>query len=244
MIITGFILNKQSVSKQIDKYFVDNDDIKEELKKEGVSEDKIFVTDMPICPSFDANFDKKAVAEEYNIDKDKSTLLFVVPTADNTGVKDALDELKELKGEFNIIVDCGRDRATFVLARDRGLKAVNEGADSNPLYSVADAVIGRPILSSIAKAYYRNSIYFALPPKGEEEKRTRDYLLDSLITIAEKPKGKQPIIIEDTLTFKLMQFKNEPALFNDIYKAIKKHNAKRPRGKLFTEIDTLIYNKP
>jgi UDP-N-acetylglucosamine:LPS N-acetylglucosamine transferase len=240
MVITGFILNKQCVSKQIDKYFVDNEDVKKQLENEGIDAKKIVVSDMPICPSFDKNFDKKQIMDEYEIDKNKPTVLLAVPSADNAGIKDALDDLKTLKDEFNIIADCGHDRAMYVSARDRGIQAVNEGADSNSLYSIADVVVGRPILSSVAKAYYRNSLYFALPPKGEEEKRTAEYLSASLISIGEKPKKNQPLIVEDTLNYKLMQLKNEPKLFNDIYKAIAKHNDKRPRGRLFVELDNMI----
>ncbi|MCL2630541.1 MAG: hypothetical protein FWD49_03340 [Firmicutes bacterium] len=243
MIMPSFTLNKQCINKQIDLYVVDNLGVKKGLMKEGVAESKILVSDMPLTPEFDTAFDKNSIYEQYSFTKHKITVLVSVPQGNTAGIKEAFAELGLAKQEFNIIADCGYDRKMLVSARDAGLTAVNEGANVNAIYAIADAVVGRPVLSSVAKAYYRNALFFALPPANEEEKRAQAYLSGSLINVKlmEMDKKEKTIIItEDTLVHKLQEFRKSPKSFDSFYQAIESHNAERTRGALFKKLDELL----
>lgn len=230
MLVTGYILNRQLINKHIDRYFIDNIAIKTTLVNEGIPEDKITLADFPICPRFDREFIKEEIYNEYKFTEGKPTVLIAVPPADNSEIRGAIDCLEARKSDFNIIADCGKDREILVYARDRGIKAINEGRESSPLYAIADIVISRPSPMIMAKTFYKEKLFFALNPKSEEEKRTAEYLKD-IIVKAENDR---------LLNASLDKYLNEKSAFDTIREGIKEHNAKRPRGLLYSSIDVLL----
>lgn len=229
MIIDDYVLNKQLINKHIDAYLVDNMAIKTTLVNEGIPEPRVILADFPLPARFDAEFNKDEIFAEYNFDEDKPLILIAVPPADNAEIRGALDVLQNLKERFNIIADCGKDREILVYARDRGIKAINEGRENAPLYALADIVVSRPSSMIIAKTLYKNKLFFALDPKGETEKRTFKYLSEVLVDAG----GKR-------LEFVLNSYLEDSESFADVREAVARHNEARPRGVLKETINRFI----
>ena len=230
MAVSGYVLNKQSVNKHISRYFVDNMTIKTALVNEGIPEDNVILTDLPIPCSFNKEVRPAEIYEEYKFEKEKPLLLVAVPAADHTGIREAINELQAFKDDFNIMVSCGLDRDMLVYARDRGIKAINEGREEAPFYALADIVISRPSPAAIAKAFYKNNLFFSLSPKGESEIRTLEYLKDCLA----------PVTKENTLTNALKTYLENKETFAPYRDAITARNKERTNGSLFKQLELLV----
>lgn len=63
-------------SKYIDYFFVANQEMKDALSDEGIADFKIFVTGIPLSERFKEKFDKPAIYKEFNLDSNKTTVLF------------------------------------------------------------------------------------------------------------------------------------------------------------------------
>ena len=59
-----------------DYFFVAHDKMKDYLISKNVKEEKIFSTGIPISEKFQEKYDKTAIVEKYNLDKNKFTILF------------------------------------------------------------------------------------------------------------------------------------------------------------------------
>lgn len=57
-------------------FFVSNDNMKKYLKEYGIEDKKIHVTGIPLSDRFFENFDKDAIFNEFNLDKNKPVILF------------------------------------------------------------------------------------------------------------------------------------------------------------------------
>ena len=59
-----------------DSFFVSNDNMKQYLKEYGIEDKKIQVTGIPLSDRFFENFDKDAIFNEFNLDKNKPVIHF------------------------------------------------------------------------------------------------------------------------------------------------------------------------
>lgn len=63
-------------SDYIDYFFVAHYGMKVQLEKENIAPEKIFATGIPLSNRFLANYNKDEILKEYNLDKNKKTVLF------------------------------------------------------------------------------------------------------------------------------------------------------------------------
>ena len=63
-------------SEYIDYFFVANKEMKEALSDEGIADFKIFVTGIPLSERFKGPFDREAIHKEFNLNPNKTTVLF------------------------------------------------------------------------------------------------------------------------------------------------------------------------
>lgn len=77
-ILTDFHIHAQwlVLSQYVDYFFVSNEQMKLDMIKENVDENKIFVTGIPVSERFTKEYDKAAIYKEFGISQDKPTVLF------------------------------------------------------------------------------------------------------------------------------------------------------------------------
>ena len=77
-ILTDFHIHAQwlVLSKYTDYFFVSNEQMKLDMIKENVDENKIFVTGIPVSDNFTKQYDKSEIYKEFGLSQDKQTLLF------------------------------------------------------------------------------------------------------------------------------------------------------------------------
>ncbi len=76
-ILTDFQPHQQWLVKHefVDYFFLSNEKMKEELKEYGISEEKLYVTGIPISQRFSKKYEKDPIIEELNLNKNKKTIL-------------------------------------------------------------------------------------------------------------------------------------------------------------------------
>ncbi len=62
--------------RYVDYFFVANEQMKSDMIEEGVNDQKIFVTGIPVSKKFSEDFDKKTILNDLNLSVEKETVLF------------------------------------------------------------------------------------------------------------------------------------------------------------------------
>ena len=175
-VLDEYILDKQLVYKSLDKYIVDNCDIKEELIALGVEAEKITVAGVPVRKHFLKEMSREDALKAFDFE-DKPTLLLIAARYGDEKLKKIITVIDEAKFDMNVIVACGFNRKMLSFVREKtNFAGYNEGLDMNAAYSAADAVLTRPVPSVLAESLFKKKLIFSVLPEGEAEKRTHDYL--------------------------------------------------------------------
>ena len=77
-ILTDFHIHAQwlVLSKYNDYFFVSNEQMKQDMIKENVDENKIFVTGIPVSERFTKEYNKQEIYKEFGLSPEKQTILF------------------------------------------------------------------------------------------------------------------------------------------------------------------------
>lgn len=171
-----FTLDKRIVNKNVDLYFVDNMEIKQALIAEGIAEEKIELTDLPIENKFFATIEYGAAAKKLNIDTSKKTLLFCASYIGDERFFKLIDAVSEARFDANIVFACGKNRKFLAMAREKNFIAFNESLDMNFALTAADLVIMRPTTILMQEAISKNKKVFSIFPIDKIEENNQNYL--------------------------------------------------------------------
>ncbi|NCA93010.1 hypothetical protein EOM82_07215, partial [bacterium] len=171
-----FTLDKRIVNKNVDLYFVDNMEIKQALIAEGIAEEKIEITDLPIENKFFATIEYGAAAKKLNIDTSKKTLLFCASYIGDERFFKLIDAVSEARFDANIVFACGKNRKFLAMAREKNFIAFNESLDMNFALTAADLVIMRPTTILMQEAISKNKKVFSIFPIDKIEENNQNYL--------------------------------------------------------------------
>ena len=77
-VLTDFHIHAQwlILYQFVDYFFVSNEQMKYDMIAEGVHDEKIFVTGIPVSEKFSGKFNKDKIYKEFGLSKDKPTVLF------------------------------------------------------------------------------------------------------------------------------------------------------------------------
>ncbi len=77
-IMTDFAMHRQWLigHEYTDYFFVSNENMKQDIINYGVSENKIYVTGIPMSDRFSESFDKQKIYEDFKLDQEKKVILF------------------------------------------------------------------------------------------------------------------------------------------------------------------------
>jgi processive 1,2-diacylglycerol beta-glucosyltransferase len=110
-VLTDFCLHRVWVHKNIDKYYVSCDDVKEKLTMLNIHPALVKVTGIPIRPQFEEKMETIDLYKKYNLDPNKKTLLIA------TGAHGVLKNVKDLcesfftRDDMQIVVVCGNNQS-------------------------------------------------------------------------------------------------------------------------------------
>lgn len=98
---------------QVNYFFVAHEGMKKTLISEGISENKIFATGIPLSNRFLLHYNKEQILSEFNLSPDKKTILFFAGGEYGFGKDRTFDILKTLINSFpslQIIAIAGRNK--------------------------------------------------------------------------------------------------------------------------------------
>lgn len=188
VIITDYASHKfwELKPECVNKYFVANEEMKYGLISNGISEDKIFVTGIPISVAFSKKYEKAKIYKEFNLDENKRTLLlFGGGEYGLSNVKTFLNGILAVKEDIQVVAIAGKSKKIqnmFKKVTENSTKKIIilGYTDKVPeLMSIADFVISKPGGLTTTEILISNVPFIIINPiPGQEEENAR-FLLNN-----------------------------------------------------------------
>lgn len=112
-VMTDFCVHQFWLYKNIDIYFTANDLLKKEMVNQGLLEERIFVTGIPVGYNFRVDYNQDDLLTKFKLEKDKPVALIMGGGLGLGGVKNALCQLERLKKDIQILVITGANVALW-----------------------------------------------------------------------------------------------------------------------------------
>lgn len=112
-VMTDFCVHQFWLYKNIDIYFTANDLLKKEMVNQGLLEERIFVTGIPVGYNFRVDYNRDDLLAKFKLEKDKPIALIMGGGLGLGGVKNALCQLERLKKDIQILVITGANVALW-----------------------------------------------------------------------------------------------------------------------------------
>lgn len=112
-VMTDFCVHQFWLYKNIDIYFTANDLLKKEMVNQGLLEERIFVTGIPVGYNFRVDYNRDDLLAKFKLEKDKPVALIMGGGLGLGGVKNALCQLEHLKKDIQILVITGANVALW-----------------------------------------------------------------------------------------------------------------------------------
>lgn len=112
-VMTDFCVHQFWLYKNIDIYFTANDLLKKEMVNQGLVEERIFVTGIPVGYNFRVDYNRDDLLAKFKLEKDKPVALIMGGGLGLGGVKNALCQLERLKKDIQILVITGANVALW-----------------------------------------------------------------------------------------------------------------------------------
>ena len=156
-VLTDYAPHNQWIvnSEYVDYYFVAHEGMKEILKNRKVDENKIYVTGIPLSNRFLAHYDKEKILNEFDLKKDKATVLFFAGGEYGFGKDKTFKILKTLIEKFDnfqVVAIAGKnkkikekfdDLVSETLSKEK-VKVLSYTNKVPELMSISDLVISKP----------------------------------------------------------------------------------------------------
>lgn len=112
-VMTDFCVHQFWLYKNIDIYFTANDLLKKEMVNQGLLEERIFVTGIPVGYNFRVDYNRDDLLTKFKLEKDKPVALIMGGGLGLGGVKNALCQLERLEKDIQILVITGANVALW-----------------------------------------------------------------------------------------------------------------------------------
>ncbi|WP_288909254.1 MGDG synthase family glycosyltransferase [uncultured Megamonas sp.] len=112
-VMTDFCVHQFWLYKNIDIYFTANELLKKEMVNQGLLEERIFVTGIPVGYNFRVDYNRDDLLAKFKLEKDKPVALIMGGGLGLGGVKNALCQLERLKKDIQILVITGANVALW-----------------------------------------------------------------------------------------------------------------------------------
>lgn len=196
-----------------DYYFVAHDKMKQYLINKDIPENKIFATGIPISNRFSKKYDKNKILNEYNLSKEKQTILFFGGGEYGLGKTktfNIFENLVKFNGNIQIIAIAGKNlkmKENFEYIVDKYNKSENVKVLSYTnqvpeLMSISDLVITKPGGLTTSESLASHLPMIIINPIPGQEKENAEFLENKGIAIWIKNNSDSKVIFELLLSNK------------------------------------------
>lgn len=188
VIMTDYASHKfwELKSEFVNRYFVANDEMKQELIHHGIDAEKIYVTGIPVGPEFLEHYDKKEVCSQFELNPSKKiVLMFGGGEYGLSNVKQYFQSLLAVNQDFQVVAIAGKSKKIQnmfkKLANQSTKKVIVLGYTDKiaQLMGVADFVISKPGGLTTTEILTTHLPFIMINPiPGQEEENAR-FLLNN-----------------------------------------------------------------
>lgn len=202
-ILTDYTAHSSYIQNSVDAFIVGDEDVSYILKKEGISEDKIFPFGIPVSEEF-LNTDRvDEVKSELQLE-DKFTVLLMGGSFGAGNIKDSLLELINIKHDLQIIVVAGRDhvlkakleKLLLKITTNKTVRILGFTKDMRELLTIGDVLVSKPGGLTTTEAILKG-IPMIIPCyiPGQEAENV-DFLLNSGLALKTTKNYTLPALVE------------------------------------------------
>ena len=229
-VMTDFHIHNQWLVKYeyINSFFVANNQMKNDLIKHGIKEEKIFVTGIPLSEKFLKEYNKEDIFNEYSLDSSKFNILFFGSGENHFGkekTKEVFNILLKNFPDYQLIAVAGRNKEIKSLfdelleqsGNNKNVRVFGFTKQVPEFMSIADVVITKPGgLTSTESLVSGLPIIVLNPIPGQEEQNAK-FLEDSGVAVWSKKNEDLEKVITSSLNNleKLKEMKEKTKLFSN-----------------------------
>lgn len=175
-VVTDFGVHAYWYHNEIDLYLVGHEDIKKEMVKRGVPENRIRVTGIPIDPKFGETSDPVHARLRLHLQPNKRTILVMGGSHGLGALDDVVGALRILPGNFQVLIVCGRNKrlqnkVSELVKNEVGFTTVGYIRDLSVLMTAADILITKPGGLTVSEALAKQlPMILTNPIPGQEER--------------------------------------------------------------------------
>lgn len=191
-VLTDFVPHAYWIYDTVDYYIAPSEEIKEELVKKGVREEKIKVFGIPISPKFSVRYDKYHLRKTLGFKEDIFTVL-IMGGGQGLGPLDKIIEyLDRLDLELQIILVTGINKKLFgkinkkIFSFKQKIKLLGFTDNIEKLMAMADLIITKPGGITTAEALSQGLPMLIINPLPGQEMNNMRYLIRNGVALEVK----------------------------------------------------------
>ena len=205
-VMTDFCVHQFWLYKNIDIYFTANDLLKKEMVNQGLLEERIFVTGIPVGYNFRVDYNRDDLLAKFKLEKDKPVALIMGGGLGLGGVKNALCQLERLKKDIQILVITGANVALWSEMNEYAQHSKHKifvwGYSHNiqEFMSVATFLISKPGALTISEALTRELPMILHDPIPGPEADNAKFVSDNGAAIWVKHQDTLDAVVREVLS--------------------------------------------
>lgn len=205
-VMTDFCVHQFWLYKNIDIYFTANDLLKKEMVNQGLLEERIFVTGIPVGYNFRVDYNRDDLLAKFKLEKDKPVALIMGGGLGLGGVKNALCQLERLKKDIQILVITGANVALWSEMNEYAQHSKHKifvwGYSHNiqEFMSVATFLISKPGALTISEALTRELPMILYDPIPGPEVDNAKFVSDNGAAIWVKHQDTLDAVVREVLS--------------------------------------------
>jgi processive 1,2-diacylglycerol beta-glucosyltransferase len=185
MATTDFGLHRLWVHQPCERYFTATDEAATYLHRNGLPEESVFVTGIPIDPAFSVPKDRRECRARLGLGDDRPVVLQLSGGFGVGPIEKYLHALLEMSVPLQIVTIAGRNerrarqlRAVPVPPRHR-VRVIDYTREIDEYMAAADLVVSKPGGLTTAETLARGAIMVIVNPTPGQECRNSDFLLEN-----------------------------------------------------------------
>ena len=211
--------------ENIDYFFVSHEAMKKSLEDKGIPKNKVFATGIPLSNRFFLNYDKDFLLKDFNLSKNKFTILFFAGGRFGLGKKNTykiLEDIARYLDNIQVIAIAGKNKKMFYSFKDtvRKYKRENdikvlEFTDKVPeLMHISDIVISKPGGLTTSECLACGLPMIVINPIPGQEEQNAEFMENSNLAYWIK--------YDDNPLGVIVKVINNKDLFNDLKQSVSK----------------------
>lgn len=209
-IMTDFKYHEQWLVKYeyIDKHFVSNEKMRQDLIRFGVSEDKVFATGIPISNRFLNEFDRERVLNEFGLKPNLKTVLFFAGGKMGLARKNIFEFMNVLSNKLDnvqVVAISGKNPKVYekfneIAGNKENVKVIEFSNNVPELMSICDVVVTKPGGITSSEALAMNVPIIAINPIPGQEEENAEFLEEAGVAVWVKDSDNIESVLKNAIT--------------------------------------------